>query len=369
MRVIINRSDAIGDTLLTMPMAKVIKETHPQAKICFIISPRSEDLFPEHPYIDEYWVLDHSNSTFSKLNFLAKKMKGFKATHYFHVGGSHLPTVAAFFKKIPFRGGLKSKWSSFLFLNNALRQKRSLVTMHESEYNISLLSKMGIEYNSEKRNEYAPQIRLNQTELLQSESYLNDELQKQGMDPSKPMIVIHPGMTGHTLNWSSRNYGRLIGRIESESPDKFNFVISHTPSDEKFLTGIRDYLQSEDHQNLNGKVFFLDGSLRGLRNYIGILAKASAFIGPSTGTTHIANALGVPMVGLYSPIKVQSSLRWGPFKRASDKVKVIVPDVVCGETIHCAGAVCPYHECMAKVEVEDVFMAVKELLDKHVKDQ
>jgi hypothetical protein len=75
------------------------------------------------------------------------------------------------------------------------------------------------------------------------------------------------------------------------------------------------------------------------------------------------------MVGLYSPIKVQSSLRWGPFKRTSDKVKVIVPDVVCGETIHCAGAVCPYHECMAKVEVEDVFMAVKELLDKHVKDQ
>ena len=30
---------------------------------------------------------------------------------------------------------------------------------------------------------------------------------------------------------------------------------------------------------------------------------------------------------------------------------------------------CPYHECMAKVEVEDVFMAVKELLDKNAKDQ
>lgn len=369
MRVIINRSDAIGDTLLTMPMAKVIKESNPSAKICFIISPRSEDLFPDHPYIDEYWVLDHSNSTFSKLNFLNKKIKNFKATHYFHVGGSHLPTVAAFMNKIPFRGGLKSKWSSFLFLNNALRQKRSLVTMHESEYNISLLSKMGIDYNADQRNSFSPQIRLSQTELHQSEEYLKDELKKNGLNSDRPMIVIHPGMTGHTLNWASRNYGRLIERIENDSPNQYNFIISHTPSDEKFLSGIREFLESEDHNSLKKNVFFLDGSLRGLRNYIGILAQAKAFIGPSTGTTHIANALDVPLVGLYSPIKVQSSLRWGPFKRNPDKVKIIVPDVVCGETIHCAGNACPYYECMAKVEVEDVFMAVKELIDTQPKDQ
>ncbi|TNF03714.1 MAG: lipopolysaccharide heptosyltransferase family protein [Deltaproteobacteria bacterium] len=369
MRVIINRSDAIGDTLLTMPMAKVIKENHPEAKVCFIISPRSEDLFPDHPYVDEYWVLDHSNSTFSKLNFLNKKMKNFNATHFFHVGGSHIPSIAAFINKVPFRGGLRSKWSSFLFLNQALRQKRSMVTMHESEYNISLLSKMGIEYNAHKRNEYAPQIKLSQTELHQSDDYFQSELQKQGMDYNKPMIVIHPGMTGHTLNWASRNYGRLIDRLENDNPGKYNFIISHTPSDEKYLFGLKDYLNSEEHSSLNDKVYFLDGSLRGLRNYMGILARAKAFIGPSTGTTHIANALGVPMVGLYSPIKVQSTLRWGPFKRQSDKVKVIVPDVVCGETIHCAGSICPYYECMAKVEVEDVFMAVKELLDNNSKEQ
>ena len=36
------------------------------------------------------------------------------------------------------------------------------------------------------------------------------------MDPTKSMIVIHPGMTGHTLNWSSRNYGRLIQELNQK---------------------------------------------------------------------------------------------------------------------------------------------------------
>ncbi|MCO4794305.1 MAG: glycosyltransferase family 9 protein [Bacteriovoracaceae bacterium] len=367
MRIVINRSDAIGDTLLTMPMARVLKEKYPNSKISFIISPRSKDLFQDHPYIDDYWVLDHSNSFFSKLILLRKKFKSFKPTHYFHVGGSHIPSFVAFSKKVGFRGGLLSKWSSFLFLNKALRQKRSLVTMHESEYNMSLLSKMDIDFDHNKREEYAPQVRLTQTELHQGEEYLNSELIKNHLDPKRPTIFIHPGMTGHTLNWSSRNYGRLIDRIESAYPDEYNFIISHTPSDEKFLTGMKDHLSSEqretDGEN-TAKVFFLDGSLRGLRNYMAVLSKASVFIGPSTGTSHIANALSVPQVGIYSPIKVQSSLRWGPYKRTPDKVKIIVPDVVCGESLHCAGAICPYYECMAKVEVEDVFMAVKELLDK-----
>ena len=85
------------------------------------------------------------------------------------------------------------------------------------------------------------------------------------------------------------------------------------------------------------------------------MKNASLFVGPSTGTTHIANALDIPQIAIYSPIKVQSALRWGPYKQG-DKVKVLVPDVVCGETKHCAGASCPYYECMSKIEVEEAFI-------------
>ena len=53
MRVLINRSDAIGDTLLTLPMAKLLKEYDPKIHITFIVSKKSINLFANLTYVDE----------------------------------------------------------------------------------------------------------------------------------------------------------------------------------------------------------------------------------------------------------------------------------------------------------------------------
>ena len=94
-----------------------------------------------------------------------------------------------------------------------------------------------------------------------------------------------------------------------------------------------------------------------------VLSNAALFVGPSTGTTHLANILGVKVVTIYSPIKVQTSLRWGPFFRSPEKVRVVVPDVVCGEKFQCAGSSCLYYECMGKIEVDEVFESIQELMN------
>lgn len=361
MRVVINRTDAIGDTLLTLPMAKFIKEKHPDSKIAFIVSPKCQDLFKDHPFVDECWVLQHSDSFFKKMSFLSQKFKAFKADTYFHVGGSHLPSYQAWSKGVKFRGGLKSKWQSFMFLNKAVRQSRSLVSMHESDYNLNLLSPLGITYKSEHRDKYAPEVGITEEIKKQAGEFFKEDLYKAGVERKEKLVVIHPGMTGHTLNWSSRNYARLISRIEKEKPGLCTFVISYTPGDEKFLTGLRDQLSREDYKFLENKVYFFNGVTRGLSDYMGFLSHADLFIGPSTGTTHIANSLGLKMIGIYSPIKVQSAMRWGPFNR-NEETKVVIPDVVCGEQFECAGRTCPYYECMAKIEVEDIYNSVEELL-------
>jgi heptosyltransferase III len=361
MNIIINRSDAIGDTLLTMPMAKFIKVHIPNVKIIFIIAPISVELFTNHPYVDDIWILDPKSSSGLKFNFLKNKFKRFKADAYFHVGGSHVPSFVAWMNRIKIRGGIKSKWQSFVFLNKAIRQHRSFVAMHESDYNISLLQPLGISYDFAKRYLYKPQIRITETELTTHLRSFIEDLNKENKQTDKPLFFVHPGMTGHTLNWSSRNYARLIFKMEQLQPNKYTFVISYTPSDEKFLVALRDYLKFNMTDQLENRVYFFDGSKRGLRHYMSILSQAQMFIGPSTGTTHIANTLGVKHVGLYSPIKVQSSLRWGPFSRHKKLTKVIVPDVVCGELNQCSGATCPYFQCMDKVEVDDVLEAVRQL--------
>ena len=363
MRVLINRSDAIGDSILTSGMAKMIKDKFPEAYVVFLIAAKSHDVFKEHPYIDEVKIYHRNARFYLKIREILRVFSEVKPTHYFYVGGGYLPNFIAWLSRIAFRGGLKSRWHTYLFLNKGIRQKRSMVAMHESEYNLNLLAPMGIEYNYLDKIKFSPEIHLNVEEKTSALNLFNKDLEAEGIGLGRKMIFIHPGMTGHTLNWSSRNYGRLILKLEQKFPEKFLFVISHTPSDHLYLQGIKEILSKPENEFLKNRTYYFNGIKHGLRHYMSVLSQASLFIGPSTGTTHIASVLEVPVIGLYSPIKVQSALRWGPVSKKIEKTKILVPDVICGEVKKCAGRECPYYECMGKIEVEDVVKQAISIMD------
>jgi len=354
MKFLINRTDAIGDTLLSTPVARLIKEKFPEAEVTFLVSPRVGDLIELCEGIDRVVIYDSKESFSKRFSLLLELFKEQKIDHFLHLGGSFLPCFAAFYKSIPFRGGLISKFSSFIWLNKGVRQSRSMVTQHESDYNLNLLAPLGIQYSWGKRASYAPELRINKALAQQ---YLEEIPELNGSNQG-PLIFIHPGMSGHTLNWSSRNYARLVERLMTKTQGSLRIVISFTPSDEPYLKGLKDFLK--DKGELQKHVFFFNGAEKGLVHFVHLLSNAQVFVGPSTGTTHLANALNIPQVAIYSPIKVQSALRWGPF-RTGEKTRVIVPDVVCGEVKQCAGVSCPYYECMAKIEVDEVFQTTVEL--------
>jgi heptosyltransferase-3 len=363
MKVLINRSDAIGDSILTSGMAKMIKDKFPEAKVVFLIAAKSADVFKNHPYIDEVRIYHRNARFYLKIKEIIKLFAEIKPTHYFYVGGGYLPNFVAWLSRIPFRGGLKSRWHTYLFLNKGTRQKRSMVSMHEMEYNLNLLAPMGIDYNYLDKVKFSPEISLDQDEKESGLNLFNKDLEHAGIELGRKMIFIHPGMTGHTLNWSSRNYGRLILKLEQKFPEKFLFIISHTPSDHAYLLGIKEILDRKENEFLKNRIYYFNGIKHGLRHYMSILSQAALFIGPSTGTTHIASVLGVPVVGLYSPIKIQSALRWGPMSKNPEKTKILVPDVICGEVKKCAERECPYYECMGKIEVEDVVKQAISIMD------
>ncbi len=365
MKILINRSDAIGDTILTIPMAKLLKERFPDAHITFLISPKSQDIFLGNPFIDDFIIYHRHLPYYLKLKQVFSIFRKVNPTHYFYVGGGYLPNMIAFLLMVPFRGGLKSKWHTYLFLNKGVRQKRSMVSMHEMEFNLSLLSPLGVEFHYSEKLNYRPELYLSKSESTEASEEFAQTLKEAGMDSNRKYIVIHPGMTGHTLNWSSRNYARFIIKMMNRFPDKFNYIISYTPSDEKYLIGVKEILAASNLLN-SKEILFFNGLTVGLRKYMGILSKASLFLGPSTGTTHLASVLGVPVIGIYSPIKAQSSMRWGPVHKNNDQLKILVPDVICGEVLSCAKKECPYYECMGKIEVEDVLKEAIHIMDfKH----
>lgn len=364
---LINRSDAIGDTLLTLPLCEKIKSNDSAAYIIFLASHRVGDLLSRFPFIDEVWQLDRRHSKIYQLKWLYQKFKEQKIDHYFYVGGTHLASFLSYWLRVKFRGGLLSRLPSYLFLNKGVRQKRSFVSMHEVEYNLQLLtplfSKEAI-FSAINRPEYS----LSDESIEQGLNFVKSLLMKEVKDEvqcqtllHKNWFMIHPGMTGHTLNWPIEHYAKFIFDFLNLHRNDFLCLISYTASDEKIISALKQELEEFFPNHLPQELLFLNGQEIGLSTYAALLSRAKIFLGPSTGTTHLANLLNVPIVSIYSPIKAQSARRWGPFYR-SENVRPLVPEVVCGENYRCAQEECPYYECMEKIDVSKVLMQVNEIL-------
>jgi hypothetical protein len=76
----------------------------------------------------------------------------------------------------------------------------------------------------------------------------------------------------------------------------------------------------------------------------------------------MAAALGLAVVGVYSPVQCQSIARWGPCGR---RASALAPDVRCPARLLCFGERCRLFNCMNEVSVESVVeLARKTLADR-----
>lgn len=365
MKFLINRTDAIGDTILTLPMADLIRQRYPEAKITFLVSTRCKAYLDGNPNIDQIIVYNHQDSILVRLKSLWSIFKINNFDYYFYVGGAHLPSFIAWIQRVPIRAGVLSKISEFIFLNRGKRQKRSKVEMHEAEYNLDLLNirDLDINFNEGVRD------------ILKTKIYLSSEEVKISLDnffasfkDSVPrnLIFIHPGMSGHTLNWPGIYYAKFIEAMDRKYPGDYLYMISYTPSDGPYLEDIRKFFSRPENLLLAESVCFFDGSVDGARNYLNLLSTAKLFVGPSTGTLHMANALGVKSIGIFSPIRVQSVERWGPFNRGQNILKVVSPDVVCKEQFKCDTTSCNDNNCMASISVDYLVDVAKKFLESEI---
>jgi len=347
MKILINRTDAIGDTLLSIPLGRLIKYHYPQAQLGFILSSRSAPLVKLCAGVDQVYTLDTKASPKKKWQQCAQFFGDFSPSHYFHLGGDFTPSAYAFFKGVPFRGGLVSKVPSFLFLNQGVRQSRSQVHKHESEYNMDLAAPMGVTWDEKLKLTQALALApLFQLDRKKRKDIRNERFNFEG----KELIFIHPGMSGHTLNWPNQSYGELANLLYNKFGQTHKLVVSFTPSDRSYVEGMALAMDEQTRK----ATFFFDGAERGLVDFCYALSLAQLFIGPSTGTTHMANAMRIKQVALYSPIKVQSEKRWGPFFR-DDHVVVLAP---LQEDFHEYGR----ENIMASIAVDQVFKHCCDLL-------
>jgi len=336
--ILIVRTDRIGDLVLTLPLAGLIKEKYPQAKVSFWVRDYTKSITANHRYIDEVIVLKQNGNDidfYGNLNLIKSK----KFDTCIIVYPTFLIALILFLSGIKTRIGTGYRWYSFLF-NEKVYEHRKNAERHELEYNVNLLDKINIKNNVNEEN-----VRYDLNVDKRSLNFVKNILNDNQIELSKPFIIIHPGSGGSSVDLPSDKF-RLLTKLLSD--DGRQIILTGSKSEQSLCELIK---ADTNAVNLAGKFE--------LEELTALISLSFLFISNSTGPIHIAAALDKYVVGFYPKVVSCSKERWSPY---THKKLIYEPSIDCN---NCTIEQCKNLNCMESIDINKVFTDIKNVLIKN----
>ncbi len=339
-KILIVRTDRIGDVVLSTPVIKAARMAFPRAHIAVMVRPYTRDIVIGNPYLNEVIVYDkygiHKDWR-STLRFaLDLRRKRFDLALILHpTNRAHIVTFLA---GIPLRVGYKKK-CGFL-LTHSIEDKKHLGQKHELDYNFDLAGLAGIKIVDRD---------LSMTVTEQDKKFVRDILRKNGLSPDDKLIIIHPGSSCPSKRWPPQRFALLSDKINQL--DKVKVIVVGGPDDRDIAEEISGCVSSPV-VNFCGQF--------DLKKLAALIQFSRVFITNDNGPMHIASAVGTPVIAIFG--RKQPGLsprRWGPTGKK---------DIVLRKDVGCK--VCLAHNCqngfncLKAVSVEEVLKCLTTLLNE-----
>jgi heptosyltransferase III len=318
-KILITRTDKLGDVILTLPLIAETKRLFPDSEIHFLVKRYVKNLIENYSPIDKLVLLDEIEEKSSLKSFL-KKEKYDIVINVFPRFGLALDFFLAGIKT---RIGTGYRWFSFLY-NKKLYEHRKYAVKHESEYNIDLLKTVSenVSYGKKFFFSYS----------LEEKAGLEKKI---NFDFSEKYIIIHPGSKGSAKDWSTENFKEYIKLFLSKF-ENVKVLLTGIKEEENILNDIFNCVSDE----FKKRVIVLTGKLN-LRELMILIDNSKLFISNSTGPIHIAGALNKNIIGFYPNRAPMNETRWRPLSEnavilkpdsQSDNMNDIKPEKVISET-------------------------------------
>lgn len=325
-RFCVFRTDRIGDVVLTLPVADVIKRNEPDAHVTFVTQELTKDLPLLSPFVDE--VLSIPSRDVRGVVAFAKLLREKR----FDVAVFAYPrpklVLAVRLAGIPLRIGTEYRYYSPL-MNRRVAEHRKTALLHERDYNVRLLAALGFELVP------FPNPVLTPTE--QSVESAKEVLRSFSLTEGNPFIILHPGSGGSAKDWPVKNFGLFGKKILLHFPD-MQALITGTNAEHEAMTELRTAIGERAH-------ILPSVSLTQLT---AVISFAELFVSNSTGPLHIATACGTPVLGLYPFETVMNPRRWGPL---GQRTSVLTPPKADG-CPSCDAGSCVLHDDMNRIAID-----------------
>jgi ADP-heptose:LPS heptosyltransferase len=293
-RIIVSRTDHIGDVVLSLPVFASLKKCFPESHIMALVSNYTADVVRSSPNVDEVITYSVGESIISTM----QKLKNANSDAILFLFPRFRLSAAAYLAGIPIKVGTAYRWYSFLF-NRKVYEHRKNSVKNEAEYNIALIEMLGC-----KEKSFDTTLKLNFDALTR----INHFLQENNLEKS---IVVHPGSGGSAFEWGTDKFRKLVKAIPADLQAKV--IVTGTAEEQSLCEDISKGIP--EATNVAGKFSLLE--------FIALLSEAEVFISNSTGPIHLAAAVGTPVIGIYPNKKPMAPVRWAPL---TDKKVILTPN-------------------------------------------
>ncbi len=321
-QIVISRTDSIGDVVLTLPLAGILRKQLPRSKIFFLGRTYTRPVIELSKYVDEFINWDELEKLPMKkqVHFMEKR----EIDCIIHVFPNKKVARMAKKAKIIYRIGTSHRTFHLTTCNIKPNFSRKKSDLHEAQLNVKLLESLGINEipNKEQLQEY---YGINVPEIKKIHPLI---------DTHKFNLILHPKSKGSAREWGLDNFSKLITLLP---PEKYNVFISGTKEEGMLMRDILEKHKDRIH-DITGKFSLLE--------FINFIIRCDGLVAASTGPLHIASALGKKAIGIYPPIRPMHPGRWAPIGK---DVHVLVLNKECNDcrkTNDC--------ECMRKISPEEV---------------
>jgi ADP-heptose:LPS heptosyltransferase len=299
--IIISRTDSIGDVVLTLPVAAVLKMQFPAMTIAFMGKAYTRPVIEACTAVDLF---------IDKDDFLQKEIliNGKQPEAILHVFPQQEIARRAKALQIPLRIGTTNRLYHWYTCNELVTLSRKNSALHEAQLNLKLLDCFGVDtdFSLSQIIDQFPAARL---EPL-AEKF------RQLIDPHRYNLILHPKSQGSGREWPLDHYVDLVRNLD---PNRYKIFISGTAKERALL---------EPLFNAVGDMVTDITGMMSLSQFISFIHQCNGMLASSTGPIHLAAISGIDALAIFPPIRPLHPGRWQPLGK---KVKVFVLDKNCSD--------------------------------------
>lgn len=351
MKVLVTRTDRLGDLVLSLPVFGLLAAADPSVEVHVMVAPASTPLVANDNRLQRVWTW-HDGLSPTERRQLQDEIaaENFDAV----IMLQYRRALAWLLRRagVRRRYGPWSQWSSWLLLNRGLRQNRSGGTRHESEFNVQLVQRWLADRGMATADVAisAPQLTLNDEQRRLGQRFRAEE----ALGASK-IVFVHPGSGGSALDWEPMRYAAVANALAKL--DGVRVFVTGSGSDSAIVTTVANLLEPAVTTLLDRYE---------LAEFLAVVATGDLMIGPSTGPLHLAAALSVPTLGLFPPVRTMHPDRWGPRGPMLSVSGHILPEVDCPAQRNCRQERCVHYSCMDRIEAGAVVARAQSILGEGV---